>query len=61
MAAPAIGMQLGSLLGLHTFNMPGWLRIPLSYLLPLKFTVSCNKVKGRPVEWLSAYEIDILF
>ena len=60
-AAPAIGMQLGSLLGLHTFNMPGWLRIPLSYLLPLKFTVSCNKVKGRPVEWLSAYEIDILF
>ena len=60
-AATAIGMQLGSLLGLHTFNMPGWLRIPLSYLLPLKFTVSCNKVKGRPVEWLSAYEIDILF
>ena len=60
-AAPAIGMQLGSLLGLHTFNMPGWLRIPLSYLLPLKFTVSCNKVQGRPVEWLSAYEIDILF
>ena len=60
-AAPAIGMQLGSLLGLHTFNMPGWLRILLIYLLPLKFTVSCNKVKGRPVEWLSAYEIDILF
>ena len=54
-------MQLGSLLGLHTFNMPGWLRIPLSFILPLKFTVTCNKVKGRPVEWLSAYEIDILF
>ena len=60
-AAPSMGVQLGSLIGLHTFNLPGWLRIPLSYLLPLKFTVSCNKVKGRPVEWLSAYEIDILF
>ena len=60
-AAPSMGVQLGSLLGLHTFNMPGWLRIPLSFLLPLKFTVTCNKVKGRPVEWLSTYEIDILF
>ena len=60
-AAPAMGVQLGSLLGLHTFNMPGWLRIPLSLLLPLKFAITCNKVKGRPVEWLSTYEIDILF
>lgn len=60
-AAPAVGVQLGSLLGLHTFNMPGWLRIPLSFILPLKFTAICNKVKGRPVEWLSAFEIDILF
>lgn len=60
-AAPSMGVQLGSLIGLHTFNMPGWLRIPLSFILPLKFNVTCNKVKGRPVEWLSAYEIDILF
>lgn len=60
-AAPSMGVQLGSLIGLHTFNMPGWLRIPLSFILPLKFNVTCNKVKGRLVEWLSAYEIDILF
>ena len=29
-------------------------------LLPLKFAVSCNKVAGRPVEWISNVEVDIL-
>lgn len=59
--APSVGVQLGSLVGLHNFNMPGWLRIPLSIILPLKFAVSCHKVAGRPVEWISNMEVDILF
>ena len=41
--------------------MPGWLRIPLGIILPLKFAVTCNKVAGRPVEWISNMEVDILF
>ena len=47
--------------GVHNFNMPGWLRIPLGIILPLKFAVTCNKVAGRPVEWISNMEVDILF
>lgn len=61
LVAPALGIQLGSLIGWHNFNMPGWLRIPLGIILPLKFAVSCNKVAGRPVEWISNFEVDILF
>lgn len=61
LVAPSAGIQLGSLIGLHQFNMPGWLRIPLGIILPLKFAVTCNKVKGRPVEWISNMEVDILF
>ena len=61
LVAPSLGIQLGSLIGVHNFNMPGWLRIPLGIILPLKFAVSCNKVAGRPVEWVSNMEVDILF
>lgn len=61
LVAPALGVQLGSLIGVHNFDMPGWLRIPLGIILPLKFAVSCNKVAGRPVEWISNMEVDILF
>ena len=50
LVAPSVGIQLGSLIGVHNFNMPGWLRIPLGIILPLKFAVTCNKVAGRPVE-----------
>ena len=53
LVAPSVGIQLGSLIGVHNFNMPGWLRIPLGIILPLKFAVTCNKVAGRPVEWIS--------
>ncbi|MDD2951856.1 MAG: hypothetical protein PHC95_01640 [Parabacteroides sp.] len=59
--APSLGVQLGSLIGLHTFNLPGWARIPLGLILPLKFTVTCNKVAGRPVEWLNTFEVELLF
>lgn len=48
LVAPSVGIQLGSLIGVHNFNMPGWLRIPLGIILPLKFAVTCNKVAGRP-------------
>lgn len=61
LVAPSLGVQLGSLVGLHNFNMPGWLRIPLSLILPLKFSVTCNKVMGRPVEWVGNMGVDILF
>lgn len=61
LVAPTAGIQLGSLIGLHEFNMPGWLRIPLGIILPLKFAVSCQKAAGRPVEWISNMEVDILF
>ncbi|WP_099463475.1 hypothetical protein [Parabacteroides provencensis] len=61
LVAPSLGIQLGSLIGMHNFNMPAWLRIPLGIILPLKFAVSCNKVAGRPVEWISNMEVDILF
>lgn len=59
--APSLGVQPGSLIGLHTFNLPGWARIPLGLILPLKFTVTCNKVAGHPVEWLNAFEVELLF
>jgi len=42
-------------------EIDGWLRIPLGIILPLKFAVTCNKVAGRPVEWISNMEVDILF
>lgn len=61
LVAPSVGIQLGSLIGVHNFNMPEWLRIPLGIILPLKFAVTCNKVAGRPVEWISNMEVDILF
>lgn len=61
LVAPSAGIQLGSLIGLHQFNMPGWLRIPLAIILPLKFAVTCNKVAGHEVEWISNMEVDILF
>ena len=60
LVAPSAGIQLESLIGLHEFNMPGWLRIPLGIILPLKFAVTYNKVAGRPVEWISNMEVDIL-
>ena len=47
LVAPSVGIQLGSLIGVHNFNMPGWLRIPLGIILPLKFAVTCNQ-GGRP-------------
>lgn len=58
---PAVGIQIGSLIGLHNFNMPGWLRIPLSFILPLKMSVSCQKVAGLPVDWIQSFAVDILF
>ena len=61
LVAPSVGIKLGSLIGVHNFNMPGWLRIPLVIILPLKFAVTCIKVAGRPVEWISNMEVDILF
>lgn len=61
LVAPSLGIQIGSLIGLHNFNMPGWLRIPLSMILPLKFSVTCNKVAGLPVEWVESLEVDIVF
>ncbi|MEG1750055.1 MAG: hypothetical protein RR249_10310 [Tannerellaceae bacterium] len=61
LVAPSIGLQLGSLIGMHNFNMPAWLRIPLGIILPIKFAITCNKAAGRPVEWVSNMEVNILF
>ncbi len=58
---PTVGVQLGSLFGLHRFTVPSWIRIPLSIILPLKVSASYHTTRGMTPMWAFTSEIDILF
>jgi len=59
--APSVGITPGSLLHINYYNMPGWLRIPVMYLLPLKIRYGTEFTFRRPPEHHVAVELDLFF
>jgi len=59
--SPSVGIGLGSLIGIKYYNMPAWLRLPLQYLLPLKFRWTADIVKDKKAIHLLFIELDVLF
>ena len=59
--SPSIGLQLGSLLGINYYEWPIWLRVPIQYLLPLKFRYSSKIVHGFKPEYQWIVELDLVF
>lgn len=56
---PSIGIHLGSLFNINYYSMPGWLRIPAMYLLPLKVRAgSILSLKNKPVNF-AEIELDL--
>jgi hypothetical protein len=58
---PAVGINLGSLFKINYYNMPGWLRVPVMYLLPLKVRYATEFTFRRPPEHQLAVELDLFF
>jgi hypothetical protein len=58
---PSAGVQMGSLLNLSYYDMPGWLRIPVQFLLPLKFRFGSVISPHRRTRWFSGIEMDFVF
>ncbi|PYF71606.1 hypothetical protein [Pedobacter nutrimenti] len=59
--APSIGIHLGSLFNVNYYNMPGWLRLPAMYLLPLKIRYApVFSFKHAPRHFAAA-ELDLFF
>lgn len=52
---------LGSLIGIKYYNMPVWLRLPMQYLLPLKFRWTADIAKEKKAVHLLFVELDVLF
>jgi hypothetical protein len=59
--SPAVGIQLGSLLGLKLYEWPAWTRIPVQLLLPLKVRAGADYVARMKPNYSFFLEIDILF
>ena len=59
--SPSIGLQLGALIGINYYEWPVWLRIPIQYLLPLKFRYSAKirAVSSPEYQWI--VELDLVF
>ncbi len=58
---PQIGIQLGSLLRIHYYNLPMLLRVPTQYLLPLKFHSGCIfSTSDKPILFYGV-EVDFIF
>lgn len=56
---PSVGIHLGSLFNINYYSMPGWLRIPAMYLLPLKVRAgSILSLKDKPVNF-AEIELDL--
>lgn len=58
---PSVGLQLGSLLRVNYYNMPGWLRIPTEYILPLKLRVGTVISQHEPPKFFSGADVDFVF
>ncbi|MFA7287506.1 MAG: hypothetical protein WC055_01370 [Melioribacteraceae bacterium] len=58
---PSIGLQLGSLIGIQYQEWPIWLRVPIQYLLPLKFRYSSKIMTGTSPEYQWIFELDLAF
>jgi len=58
---PSVGINLGSLFKINYYNMPGWLRVPVMYLLPLKVRYATEFTFRRPPEHQLAVELDLFF
>jgi hypothetical protein len=58
---PTVGVQLGSLFKVHYYNMPGWLRIPAEYLLPLKLNAGAAISQNQPVRFSKGFDVDFVF
>ena len=59
--SPTVGVGLGSLVGINYYNMPTWMRLPIQFLLPLKFRWTVDIANGTvPVHYLMV-ELDVLF
>lgn len=57
---PSAGLQLGSLLNINYYNMPGWLRLPAQYLLPLKFRQGVVLTAKHPPKYFYGFEMDFV-
>jgi hypothetical protein len=59
--SPSIGLQLGSLIGINYHEWPVWLRVPIQWLLPLKFRYSAKIMAGESPEYQWIVELDLVF
>ncbi len=59
--SPSIGLQLGSLIGIKYYEWPIWLRVPIQWLLPLKFRYSAKIMAGSAPEYQWIFELDLVF
>ena len=57
---PSVGLQLGSLLNINYYNMPGWLRLPAQYLLPLKFRQGVVLTTRYAPKYFYSFEMDFV-
>ncbi|MCX5797321.1 MAG: hypothetical protein NTY77_17655 [Elusimicrobia bacterium] len=59
--SPAVGLQLGPLIGLDNYTLPRWLWVPLQLIVPLKFVFNPNYAVGAKPAYNFYGEIDLLF
>jgi hypothetical protein len=59
--SPSIGLQLGSLIGINYHEWPVWLRVPIQWLLPLKFRYSAKIMAAESPEYQWIVELDLVF
>ncbi len=59
--SPSIGLQLGSLIGINYHEWPVWLRVPIQWLLPLKFRYSAKIMADESPEYQWIVELDLVF
>lgn len=57
---PSIGLQLGSLFNINYWDMPAWLRVPVQFLLPLKFRMGVVLSSRDRPRWFSGIEMDVV-
>ncbi|HLJ87603.1 MAG TPA: hypothetical protein VKZ53_12330 [Candidatus Angelobacter sp.] len=58
---PSLGLQLGSLFKINYYNMPGWLRLPAEYILPLKIRIGTVISQHEPPKPFSGIDVDFVF
>ncbi|MBO9595653.1 MAG: hypothetical protein J7599_22310 [Niabella sp.] len=58
---PSAGIQFASLVNLNYYNMPVWARLPLQYLLPLKFRTGSIIAPHNKPRFFSSLDLDLFF